>query len=134
MNPYRYALSFRVRHPTLKAIEIQDSLSLIPEVSHSVGERRRTPTGAALDGLYKETYCTFKKSKGPDSQLDSELERCNAALSKHKSFLSKIKDSGGRLEYFVGLFLDGNSGFSVTSDEMRQMQELGIDLSLDIYP
>jgi hypothetical protein len=122
-----------VWHPTLKVAEIQAVISLTPRISNTVGENRKTPTGNALDGVYKYSYCTFELSKGTESNIEEEIARCNKELSKHNSFLQTVRASGGCAEYFLGLFFDGNSGFTIPNDQLRAMHELGIDLSLDIY-
>lgn len=136
MNPFRYSVSLRLTHPTINAAEIQEHLQLSPRFSKSVGDKNKSPSGRDLVGTNKQTFCTFELSSGDDSKLalESELSHWTQELSKCKAFLNQFQKSGGTIEYFIGVFLDGNSGVVFSPQEMNSMQELGIGISLDIYP
>jgi hypothetical protein len=51
-----------------------------------------------------------------------------------KAFFDEFSVSGGEVEYFLGLFMNGNFGFILPPEQMGLVQQLGIALSLDIYP
>jgi hypothetical protein len=134
VNEYRYALSFRALHPNMTANDIEQALSLKVRVSNTAGEKRMTPKGKPLDGTNKNSYCSFRLSEGPDTDLEAEINKWNKAFSSKRSFFTRFVETGGQFEYFIGLFLNGNSGFSLSVEAMRGMEELGIELALDIYP
>ena len=134
MHRFRFALSLRAGHPQMRASEIESGLSLKPRVSNTVGEPRRTPIGEPLDGINKITFCAFDLAKGDDEHLLEELARWNGKFLERKAFFVEFVASGGEMEYFLGIFLEGNSGFGLSPKDMRDMQKLGITLSLDIYP
>jgi len=118
----------------MAANEIEKALSLQAKVSRTAGEPRKTPTGIPLDGLNRETYCSFELSKGDDLRLAADIAQWNRRLMEKRAFFEVFAKSGGRMEYFLGLFLEGNSGIDLPPDEMELMRQLGITLSLDIYP
>jgi hypothetical protein len=134
MNPYRYSLSLRLSHPTLKATDIESALMMVAKRSWSVGEPRSTPIGNPLEGTNAHTYCTFQLSEGADERLVGEIGVWNQKLLEKKPFFDEFSASGGETEYFLGLFLNGNSGFILPPEQMDLMRQLGIALSLDIYP
>ena len=134
MNPFRYELSLRARHPTRIAADIESALTLKAWVTNTVSEARRTPKGNPLEGINRETRCSFELSKGDDQSLLEEIAEWNLRFLDKKAFFEEFAASGGKMEYFLGLFLDGNSGFDLPPEEMGKMRELGITLSLDIYP
>jgi hypothetical protein len=57
-----------------------------------------------------------------------------ARLKKVEKYFRHIRKTGGRIEFFVGLFSEKNMGAQVPSSLLATMGKLGIDLSLDIYP
>ena len=134
MNPYRFSLSLRLRHPILPAAAIESALSRRAKVVHSVGEARKTPKGELLEGIYERTYCSFELSSGDDTKLNIEIARWNHELSKYKRFFEEFTHTGGEIEYFLGLFLDSDSGVTFSVTELRDIGALGITLALDIYP
>jgi hypothetical protein len=134
MHPYRFTLSLRLTHPKYSAEEIEEKLKMNGRVTRSAGDLRKTPKGNLLDGVNKVTYCTFQLIEGDDSQLEDAFDNWNRRLFRYKEFLSGFIETGGTLEYFLGLFLNANSGFVLLKSQMRAMNELGIDLACDIYP
>jgi hypothetical protein len=127
-------VSLRIRHPALKAIEICDELDLVPHVKWSIGEQRKTPKGRKLKGIYDETYCTFKIEHEEDEFISTLLSRMNKTLKKKMPFLSNLISTGGSIEYFIGWYLDENAGDIFDSDLLKELSDLGISLSFDLYP
>jgi hypothetical protein len=115
-------------------MEISELLNMQPRLSQNVGARRSTPKGELLPGTNKLTFCTFPLAKGPDSKLIAAIRDSNKSLLTKQRHIRSIIRSGGRLEYFLGLFLNGNSGFELDVEIAEELAKLGVKLSLDIYP
>lgn len=98
----------------------------------SVGEQRRTPKGKALLGTNAITFCTFALAEGTNEILLEEIRKSNRRLRLRET--RKITRTGGNLEYFLGIFLKGNSGFEVDVELAKEFASLRIKLALDIYP
>ena len=55
-------------------------------------------------------------------------------LSGKRSFLLQVRSEGGSVELFIGWYFDVQSGGTFTHHLLASVADLGIDLSLDIYP
>ena len=81
-------------------------------------------------------YCGLHKQKSLRSgktPIEDFLGQQVQLLREAKTFLKTIRKSGGRTEFFIGLFSERNIGVELPSSLLGSMAELGIDLSLDIY-
>jgi len=139
MYPYRYAVSIRIWHPTIDSDNITQNMNIQPSRKLMAGMPRSTPKGYKLKGINKETYWTAElhREKSLLSRkiaLEDFLTEQLARLRKVEKYFRHIRKTGGRIEFFVGLFCDRNMGAEVPSSVLAAMGKLGIDLSLDIYP
>lgn len=100
----------------MSAKALTQTLGLKPRVTQSVGERRTTPMGRPLKGFNKETFCVFPIATGQGTKLIAALRRMNEHLHGIKTQLARRRKSGGRYEYYVGIFLTGNGGFIMPPD------------------
>jgi hypothetical protein len=134
MYPYTYKLSLRIRHPEFDPQLFSDTLGRQPKRAWRVGERRTTPKGDLLEGHHDSSYWTSPLTPPDDSDLPSFIRRTVEDLKPHDSFFRHIRDTGGSVECFIGLFADSvNIGVTLTYDLMAALGSLGIDLALDIY-
>ncbi len=90
-------------------------------------------------GVCDETYWTadLHKTKSLHSvkiPLENFLAREVRVLQKCKSFLKRLRKTGGRTEFFVAVFCTKNMGAELPSSLLGSMAELGIDLSLGVFP
>lgn len=134
MNPYRHKVSLRVRHPYIEPERICEELGLSPSQMWCAGKARRSPTGAALGGIYDETYCSFKLVNEDEERLPEFLFKVSRKLKSNAEFLSEIVSTGGEVEYFIGWFISGNSGDIFDYTLLQQLADLKITLLFDIYP
>jgi hypothetical protein len=139
MYPYKYSVSIRISHPTINPDTLTKKLGLQPSRSWMAGAQRSTPKGNILKGINKNTYWTavLHREKNLSSRkrpLENFLSEQLARLKKVEKYLKYIRKTGGRIEFFVGLFCDKNMGAEIPSSLLAAMGKLGIDLSLDIYP
>lgn len=142
MYPYEYGVSFRLRHPTndLEGLfkQLCEIEGLIPGRIWLVGDERQTIKGKRLDGHYKESYCYVSLSEGLTRSSDQSLpESIEIFLEKTEAlrdeFTQHVK-SGGELEFFIGLYVDGNNDITLNPSLMGKLSELNIELGFDIYP
>lgn len=138
MNPYEYKVSLRITHPTMDPHIITGTLGKEPFRSWQAGSPRKTPKGDPLEGVYKETYWSARLTKNEsisseEVPLESFLLEETNLFKNHSSFLGNIKDSGGKIEYFIGVFGNSNMGCEFNTELLTSINNLGIELSLDIY-
>jgi hypothetical protein len=95
-----------------------------------------TPKTTPLQGVWRDTYWVAKILEGrcPDKALAIALAEMAERFSPKKSFFAKIRGEGGHAEFYVGWFIDGNRGDEFHPDLLARLADLGITLSLDIYP
>lgn len=140
MNPYRYRASLRLRHPDADLGRLAQTLGLAPCYNRIAGQARRTPKGDPLPGTYRESSLGADLTPGAQSResdrqsLEDFLDGQLRALSAHAGALRELREAGGSAEFFIGLFLDANSGVVLDPALMARAGELGIALALDLYP
>lgn len=134
MNNYDYSISLRIWHPNMNPEYISSTLKVEPTHSKKAGDERSTPKGKPLPGINEETYFSYSIHTSKKLLLEEAIEAHLADLAKHKQFIEEILDSGGRLSYFIGMYLEGNAGLALTHSLLKKVSDLGIGLDLDIYP
>lgn len=133
MYPFRYDVTLRITHPAMDPQQICNGLGLRARLKQKVGEKRQTPAGTPLSGVYKETFCVFDLAPHQGCELERFIKRCNKRLESHRRFLNRISSTGGSVEYFIGMFLDSNHGMAFAPDVLAQLTKLQIRLSFDLY-
>jgi hypothetical protein len=89
-----------------------------------------------LEGRWPNSYWAASLAEGqwPKERLVDAIIGLLDLLAPHKHFFHQIRSQGGKVELFVGWFLDGQSGGVFSHDLLARMADLKIDLSLDVYP
>lgn len=139
MNPYEYKVSLRITHPSIDPQIITGTLGLKPTRSWQAGSPRQTPKGEKLEGNNKNSYWCASLNNGSallseETPLESYLLEKTTLLKEHSGFLGNIKESDGKIEYFIGIFGNKNLGCEFNSELLLSINNLGIELLLDIYP
>ena len=100
------------------------------------GDPRTTPKNSPLEGTWRDTYWVTDvfKDECPNRTLAAALSELVERFSLRKSFFVKIRDEGGRVEFYVSWDIDGNRGDEFDATLLTKLGELGVNLSLDIYP
>ena len=139
MNSYRFAISLRIRHPRLPHEQITQALGRTPRYAGSAGGGRLTLKGTHLDGQNPETYWSTRlHGEAPVESGTRSLEDALCAalteLGPHAAFFKQIAQSGGRSEFFIGLYCDRNLGLELEPALLAACGNLGLALAFDIYP
>lgn len=133
MYPFKYQVSLRFHHPEMAPDYICNVLGLKAMFKWKAGDKRITPQGKPLSGVYETTYCCFDLEHSPDILLADFLKQYNKKLYKHKSFLESVRSTGGDFGYYIGWFSGNMSGEIFDLELLKQLTELGIDLALSVY-
>lgn len=128
----KVVISVRINHPKWTHVDITRLLNCEPDVSRTVGEERKTPTGQKLKGTNPETYWGRSLNYEGDS-LSGAIETGLRLFDPVPGAVAKIRQDGGNVEFFIGWFFDANGGDVLPSPIMRRLADHGIDLSFDIY-
>lgn len=142
MHPFTFDISFRIRHPSDGLDRIYDNMQkvggLLPGRIWKVGEPRKTVDGKNLEGTYHESYCFLKLYQKPQtSEIETPSEAIQSILESIGALnfqLKELVDTGGHLEFFIGIYSNENSSVILLPDLMRQLGSHNIALAFDIYP
>lgn len=134
MCPCSHSLSLRFFSDAIGPSEIAGELGMIAKISQTRGDQRRTPKGAALDGVYAHSYCTFDIPLLPGESLEDTIQRFCGEFQGRRGIFVRVAASGGRCELFVGWFVARNSGATLSRQLLEELASLKLDLALDIYP
>ena len=136
MNSYQYTISLRLEHPSANPADFTSALGLTPSRCWLVGEPRSTAKGRPMKGTYAESFWTVTLAEGqwPEMALPAVISDLLDQLAARKDFFRQLRAEGGKAEFFVGWFFDGQSGDVFSCDLLARMADLKIDLSLDVYP
>ena len=138
MEPYRYCVTFRISHPKIEPSEISSQLGIEASSSWEAGDPIIGKKGETREGKGKESYWRCQPHKehrllSSDQYLEDYLEMFTKKLIIHKEYFSEIINSGGKINYFIGLFSENSIGNDFPATLLKQLGELNIDLQLDIY-
>lgn len=128
----RVVISVRISHPKWDHAAITKLLNCEPDISRTVGENRKTPTGQNLEGTNPNTYWCKDLSYEGDS-LSAAIEKGLRLFDPIPGAGAAIRQDGGSVEFFIGWFFDANGGDILLSPIMRRLADHGIDLSFDVY-
>lgn len=91
-----------------------------------------------LGGNYETSYWSTELT--PETMLSEPIEVEEALgvhveyFSQHAQFFNRVRAEGGKAEFFVGLFSDGNIVVDIEPSLMGKLSHLSVGLCLDYYP
>lgn len=142
MNAYTYKISFKITHSSKNLndifLNLKEIQGVIPGMLNNVGDERKTPLNTELEGKNVESwfYLDFSKEKQSShvQDLSDSLLKILEKISIYKDTFIELTLTGGRIVFFVGLFIDANSGLVFEPKLFQKFAEMGISLEFDIYP
>lgn len=130
----RHSISIRIAHPDMDMSGVCEGLGLVPDFSYSAGDAKVTPNGRAIGGVRDGSFWLHSFPERNDGDVESSLKEIVRSLAVRQEFFEQIARAGGRSELFIGWFSSENTGFNIGRLILRQLADLNIDLSFDIYP
>ena len=134
-NTGRILFSVRLWHPFFSVDEITKQIQKEPSTSQSAGENLVTPKGRKINRINKETYVVYDLPINSYDLADA-IRVANNFLFENIDFFNKLKQTGGRCDYFITIDQQkGNSfPFEITSELFKDCSKLDISLGVEIYP
>jgi hypothetical protein len=147
-EPYDFAISLRIWHPSMSPGLITRRLRLAPRTKKTVGAARRTPRGALLrmangtrlGGVNPESYWVADVirhgvgSVGRRSAAEQYVERFCKKLVRHAEFFRRIRRDGGHVRVWVDSHSRRNYTFEWTPRCLESLAAAGVALVIDVYP
>jgi hypothetical protein len=119
--------------------DVTRELGINAEYASVAGDRRKTPKGQLLGGVYPESYwCADPFSRGEylstDDLAEDALAEVLQLLAPHRSFLQRLRTEGGRLHLNVSSFSGRNYAFEFPPEFLAKCADLGLSFVHDVYP
>lgn len=131
-SAFSYAVSLRVRHPTLDLSVLTEKLGLEPAHMWAAGEPRRSQTGSPLGGNHRDSYWSAPlpaQMTGPNSMpLELFFGQQVLQLGRQREFLNNLQRDGGEISLLVELSPVANSSLTVSSATARKLADLNIEV------
>lgn len=129
----RWVLSFRVRHPSA------DLAALAERIGDAFGADRRVmwregdlDPRANPPRPRSSSYCSVRwVSRG--GTLEQALEDALAALAPMQADLAELRATGGKFDFFAGLFFQQAMGVVLPPALLAHLGAAGVELQLDLY-
>ena len=135
MNDYPYFVLFRIKHPSIDPRELTSRFMMTPHRSWKVGERRILPNGRVLNTCNKDSFWSYQERyEGASRNFFKKADRLANRLKPHEGFLHEISATGGKCEIYIQLPGTKNIGDSLEPQTLRLLAELGIFLSIEVFP
>jgi hypothetical protein len=133
LNDFEYCASLHIEHPSHDPDLVTKTLGIVPVRKRRVGERRQTPQGTLLEGVYETNHWHADLLTKDGEDLSQFLSNMLNPLDPAKEFLVQFASEGGRVECMVGLFATNCCDSCLSAKLLGRFAEFGVDLRLDYY-
>jgi hypothetical protein len=130
--PVSYRASFRIMGDNLDPVEITELLGIQPSHSHKKGDSKK---GTVIEfppypsGLWSIDSSAIPKTK----ELEEHLSYLLNILEPLKQQIEMLKKEGFKMDFFCGYFSEIDSGIMLSSNVLKRLGELEVDLDVDIW-
>jgi hypothetical protein len=130
----RVDVQLLIIHPSMSPVDITEALGLEAHFAHCVGDQRKTPTGALLEGLYSDTRWRHSiRYELRDQCFAEKITMLVDRLVSHKAFFVGVRATGGTAEIIVQFLGDGYLGDDVPVDTLAKMVDLKLDFGIECF-
>jgi hypothetical protein len=127
-----YAMSLRVRHPTLDPALLTEALHLEPLHSWRAGDPRRSVTGAALGGEHRDSYWSAPlpgQAVGAAAfPLEMFLGQQLVQLGRHREFLARLQNENAQISLLIEVSPVENGVLTLSTSTARKLADLNIEV------
>jgi hypothetical protein len=131
-SAYTYAVSLRVRHPTVDPAILTDTLKLEPAHSWKAGDPRRSQSGEPVTGQYRDSYWSAPLPgqivAGVNLPLETFIAQQLLQLGRQRDFFAGLQAEGGGLSLLVEIAPVANAVLTLSSTVARRLADLNIEM------
>ena len=98
------------------------------------GDRRRTPKGMLLKGIYRDSYWVSRIEFLAGKSFEEGFLLVINSLVKAENDILKLVQSGGKAEVYLQLPGYINHGMTIDKKSILILGGMGVDLSLEVFP
>lgn len=133
MSSCSFTVSLRVSGIEFDPELVSYKLGITPRWKQLAGNKRIAPSGKELPGFYEVNKCSYQLCERREGSLSDFISEQIIKLESCSLSFRELAKSGGKAEFFIGLYISGNSGEVLKFDVLERLGALGVDLSLDVY-
>lgn len=123
--------SFRAQHPIRDLSNLLTPLGVLPTHCWKAGDRRRTPRGEQLQGVYDFSYFCCALPLLANNDLAEWLRQAINFLRPVAKQLAAFVDDGGAISFYIGLEKGSFEGATFAPELMIEMGALRVSLEID---
>jgi hypothetical protein len=127
-----YAVTLRLRHPTVDPQLLTKTLKLDPIYSWKAGDPRLSQSGAPVGGQHRDSYWSARLPVQMVGSAALSFETFLSAqllqLARHRDFLSDFQAHGGEISLVVEVAPLASTVLTLTSAMSRRLADLNIEL------
>lgn len=130
------SILLQIWHPKLQKGDIIKNILLPPSRSFSVGERKTTPKGTKLNGIYEQTYVSYSLVFEENIDIETGIHKSIKLLNEtvlDVTFFSKISDTGGKCSMYISLYEDTHIAFEISPRLQKELSVLNIGIGFEIF-
>lgn len=129
----RISASLRILGPDIKPLEISALLGIEPDQSHEGGAPNLGRGGQEF-GRFSEGLWALSSRVPDTAPVETHVRDLLSRLSNREARVLDLARLGYRIDVLIGVFVDsGNAGFVLSSETLRELGKLTIDLDFDLY-
>ena len=133
-TPRRFDVELFIVHPSLYPADISQALGMEGHSSRRVGDRRKTPKGTLLPGVYPDTRWRHSiRHTVTEQWFAPEVEAFVRRLEPHKEFLASLRETGGSAALIIQFLGDGYLADNVPPTTLAKLGELGLSLGIECF-
>lgn len=131
MNSEKWArASLRIFGENLVPEDISSSLNLAPTQTHLRGQRK----SERVSVVWKHSMWLLQSPLGTEEEVPRHLEWLLGELERCATVLKELSTKF-EIDFFCGFSSEnGQGGFTLNAELLRRLANLGIPVTLDLYP
>lgn len=129
-----FVLRLVIKHPSLSLIAISNEMPIERHQGHGVGEKRKTPKGTELEGVYGETFWGYSEHIYGRRDFLSCATSLLDSLQGKRDFFLDVVSSGGKVAVYVDILDGKNIGDVLTPKQLESFSLMGVELGVEFFP
>jgi hypothetical protein len=122
-----------IRHPQQALDDLTNLLGLQPHRVWQVGGARTTPKGKTIGGVWQDSAWLSDQEVSFDT-TDAAIKNYICRLQDAFERILDITNTGGRAVLVFRMSGSENYGFVLSPDQLRELAQLGVEVSVEVFP
>lgn len=132
----KVAISIQMFHPIFTTDKIKKYFDMTPDIEYCVNTPWILPNGKIINALHKRSYLCYDILPFQERDLEDAIDYINEYFEKkikNKKFLKLFIQTGGTINYYIGLGINNYYAFELCPEILRRCKALNITLGIEIY-